>query len=65
MPSPQERARVRAQLHDLLTNLRSGELIAQAEKAMARARRTRLHWLDRYEAERDEQDEARAALMLA
>jgi hypothetical protein len=65
MPSPQERARVRAQLHDLLTSLRSGELTARAEKAMARARQARRHWLDRYEAERDDQEEALAALYAA
>jgi hypothetical protein len=67
MPSPQERALVRAQLRDLLHSFRSGEALARAETAMARAQRARMrqHWLFRVEDERDAQDEALAELMRA
>jgi hypothetical protein len=65
MPSPQERARVRAQFQDLLISLRSGEMLARAERAMARARLARRHWLDRYEAEREAHEQALADLMRA
>jgi hypothetical protein len=67
MPSPSERARVRAQLRDLLTSFQSGEMLVRAEKAMAEVQRAsmRRHWLLRVEDDREAQDEALAELMRA